>query len=175
MARCTGCRTSVRGGRLAGEPPRLVGGRVPGRHRVGGGDGAVGGGRWRPGHGDVDRAGGVLCAVGGRGGGGGCAAAVAAAALGGAVLATSSRRRRRVGWWQAPPWSRGGGGKGEAPGRDAPGPLFACVGYSVTTRTRRRRPTSTAPPPASSSAPPAAASPHVGTPVVGSSAPAPGA
>src|SRR5690606_41472455 len=56
----------------------------------------------------VDRAGGVLCAVGGRGGGGGCAAAVAAAALGGAVLATSSRRRRRVGWRQElPPWSRG--------------------------------------------------------------------
>src|SRR5690606_8005892 len=108
MARCTGCRTEVRGGRLAGEPPRLVGGRVPGRHRVGGGDGAVGGGRWRPGHGDVDRAGGVLCAVGGRGGGGGCAAAVAAAALGGAVLATSSRRRRRVGWRQElPPGSRG--------------------------------------------------------------------
>src|SRR5690606_7838435 len=122
------CALPIWGGRLAGEPPRLVGGRVPGRHRVGGGDGAVGGGRWRPGHGDVDRAGGVLCAVGGRGGGGGCAAAVAAAALGGAVLATSSRRRRRVGWRQElPPWSRGWRRERVWPGVVRPRALFCML------------------------------------------------
>src|SRR5690554_2927522 len=49
------------------------------------------------------------------------------------------------------------------------------AGQAVKLTRLRLRPTSTAPPPASSSTPPAAASPHVGTPVVGSSAPAPGA